>query len=111
MPGTRASAPISPAEASIALPTIPPRRIASSASRRESAGTSSAPTTITSSETPSEPQSRAWSTKPNTRRRTGTGSTPHDDDRCSMAPFAGITRIRFDGFDLSLLRGTPVLSL
>jgi hypothetical protein len=102
IPGTRASAPIRPADASIAFPTSPPRSVATIASRSESAGTSSAPTTMTRSETPSEPQSRPWSSRPSTRSRSGTGSIPSYCMRSSIAPFAGITRIRFVGSVLSL---------
>ena len=74
--GTRASAPIRPASPSIRLPATAATRIASSASRSESAGTSSVPATITSSETERLNQSRKVSTPPSTRRRSGTGSIP-----------------------------------
>ena len=77
IPGTRPSAPISAAAARSALPAIAPTTIASSASRSESAGTSRAPITITSSETERFPQSRSESRKPRTRSLSGTGSMPH----------------------------------
>src|SRR5262245_15864100 len=76
MPGTRASAPIIPATASIAFPITPPTTMATSAEGSESACTSSAPATITSSDTPRFPQSRPVSTPPRTRSRGGTGSMP-----------------------------------
>ena len=74
--GTRASAPISAATPSMALPTSPPRTIARNASGSESAGTRYVPATSTSSETPRLPQRRPWSTRPSTRSRGGTGSIP-----------------------------------
>ena len=76
IPGTRASAPISAATASSTLPITAPVTIASMASRSESAGTSSAPITITSSETDRFPQSSAESSPVSTRRRSGTGVMP-----------------------------------
>ena len=76
MPGTRASAPIAPATPSMTLPITQPTRIATRASGNDSAGTSAAPATITSSETPRFPQSRPVSSVPSTRKRSGTGSTP-----------------------------------
>src|SRR6185503_19713320 len=67
--GTRACAPIAPATASIRFPTRQPTRIATSAVGSESAGTSTAPATITSSETPRFPHRRPMSTPPSTRSR------------------------------------------
>ncbi len=76
MPGTRASAPIIAAAPSIRLPATAAATTASSASFSESAGTSSPPATITSSETDRFAQSRKVSRKPSTRSRSGTGSIP-----------------------------------
>ena len=76
IPGTRASAPIAPATPSIVFPITQPMTIASTACGKESAGTSAAPATITSSETPRFPQSSPVSSVPRTRRRSGTGSIP-----------------------------------
>ena len=75
--GTRAWAPIAAATASIAFPSTQPIAIAISASGSDSAGTSAAPATTTSSETPRFPQRRPVSSVPSTRRRSGTGSMPH----------------------------------
>jgi len=76
MPGTRASAPISAARPRSAFPATAPTTIASKAVRSESAGTSSAPITITRSETERFPQSSVESRPLSTRRRSGTGSMP-----------------------------------
>src|SRR5262249_43483105 len=56
------------------------------------------------------PQRRSVSVKPSTRNRSGTGSIPQLACSVSNAPpFAGTSRIRFDGCDLSpAARGTPV---
>ena len=53
-------------------------------------------------------QSRNESSVPSTRSRSGTGSIPHDGVVVHHPPFAGMTRSRFDGCDLSRARGTPV---
>src|SRR4029079_10142207 len=91
--GTRACAPIAPGTASIRIPTRQPTRIASSVPTRQptvlvtsavgsdSAGTSAAPATITSSETPRFPQRSPMSTPPSTWSRSGTGSIPQDVSR------------------------------
>jgi hypothetical protein len=74
--GTRASAPIAPAAASIRFPISAPTTIATTASGSDSAGTRNAPATRTSKLTPRFPQSSAVSSPPSTRRRSGTGSIP-----------------------------------
>ena len=79
--GTRACAPIAPATASIRFPTRQPTRTATSAVGSESAGTSTAPATITRSETPRFPQRSPMSTPPSTWSRSGTGSIPQDVSR------------------------------
>ena len=76
IPGTRASAPIIPATASIAFPIRQPTTIATSAEGRDSAGTRIAPATMTRSETPRFPHRRPVSSPLSTRRRGGTGSMP-----------------------------------
>ena len=76
IPGTRASAPIAAATPSRRFPATAPTRIARSASRSDSAGTSSAPITITRSETERFPQSSSESKKLSTCSRSGTGSIP-----------------------------------
>ena len=63
IPGTRASAPMSAATPSSTFPATAPTRIARSASRSDSAGTSSAPMTITSSDTDRLPQSSVESSR------------------------------------------------
>jgi hypothetical protein len=93
--GTRACAPIAPATASIRFPTRQPTRIATSAVGSESAGTSTAPATITSSETPRFPHRRPMSTPPSTRSLSGTGSIPQDVSRSvtSGEGTAGLTGV------------------
>ena len=76
MPGTRASAPIIPATASIAFPMTQPTTIATSAAGSDSAGTRIAPATMTSSETPRFPHSSPVSSPLSTCSRGGTGSMP-----------------------------------
>ena len=76
IPGTRASAPIAPATASMRLQIRQPTRIATSASGSDRAGTRAAPATMTRSETPRFPQRRPVSRPLRTRRRSGTGSIP-----------------------------------
>src|SRR4051794_9267681 len=109
--GTPASAPIPAAQPSSALPTIPPTRIASSASGSERAGTRKAPATRTSRLSPRLLHSIPFSRPPSVRSRSGTGVMPQAGALSWIAPpFAGMTRIRFDGCDLSRApRGTPVL--
>ena len=109
--GTPASAPIPAAQPSSALPKIPPTRIASSASGSERAGTRNAPATRTSRLRPRLLHSIPFSRPPSVRSRSGTGVMPQAGALSSIAPpFAGMTRIRFDGCDLSrAVHGTPVL--
>jgi hypothetical protein len=73
--GTRASAPMSAASASIELPISPPTRVAASASFSERS--KYAGRTRTSSEMPRLSQRSVVSKKPSTRSRSGTGSIPH----------------------------------
>ena len=84
IPGTRASAPIAAAIPSRTLPATAPTRIASIAVGSDSAGTSSAPITITSSETDRFPQSSSESSVPRTRSRSGTGLIPQLGVRSSI---------------------------
>ena len=65
-----------PAAPSIRLPITLPRTIASRASGKDRAGTRNAAATSTSSDTPRFDQSSVVSSKPSTRRRSGTGSMP-----------------------------------
>src|SRR5215218_1498432 len=95
------------ASPSRALPMAAPSTVAASACHRPSAGTSRAPATSTSRLIPRLPQSTAWSRKPSTRCWGGTGWMPHSGGRWTLAgcwlaagitaPFAGMTRIRFEG--------------
>src|SRR3954452_10972859 len=81
--GTRASAPISAATASIALPMTAPTSVAASAvpsGRSKYAGRTS-----TSSEMPRFVQSSVVSSVPSTRRRSGTGSIPQLGVSCKGA--------------------------
>ena len=107
--GTRASAPISPATPSIAFPIRLPTTIASTASGSESArhevrardeheqrDAEVAPEESVSSE-PEHAQ-------PLRHRLDSPGGRPFHRSR---SPFAGMTRIRFCGCDLSRACGTP----
>jgi hypothetical protein len=95
------------ASPSSVLPMAAPTTVAASADHRPSAGTSRAPATSTSRLIPRLPHSTAWSSKPSTRCSRGTGWMPHSGGRwtpmgCGLAaaiaaPFAGMTRIRFEG--------------
>ena len=76
IPGTRASAPISPAVASMRFPMTQPTRTATSASGSDSAGTRTAPATMTRSDAPRFPQRSPVSSPPSTCSRLGTGSMP-----------------------------------
>src|SRR5436190_4191195 len=92
MVGTRASAPISPATASIAFPITAPTSVAASAvfsGRSKYAGRTS-----TSSETPRFVQSSVVSSVPSTRRRSGTGSIPQLGVSCKGAGSVPATVIR-----------------
>src|SRR5437763_241508 len=81
--GTRASAPMSPATASIPFPIRPPTSVAASAVRN---GKSKyAGRTSTSSEMPRFVQSSVVSSDPSTRRRSGTGSIPQLGVSCKVA--------------------------
>src|SRR6185436_16047428 len=93
MPGTRASAPIIPATASIEFPMRQPTTMATSAEASDSAGTRIAPATMTRSETPRLPHSRPVSTPLRTRKRGGTGSIPQLPS--TISSFA-IRRVRVD---------------
>ena len=114
--GTRASAPISPPMPSIRFPTTAAATSAPNASGSDRPSppldpgrTSSAPATITSSETERFAHSRKPSNRLSVRSRSGTGSMPQPvSSLIESAPFAGMTRIRFDGCVLSPARGTPV---
>jgi hypothetical protein len=94
---------------SIVLPISPPTTVASTACRSDNPRYAAA--TSTSSEMPRFVQRRNVSTTPSTRRRSGTGSIPHDGvPSVNCAPFAGTSRSRFDGCVLSRTAcGTPVI--
>src|SRR5262249_51372810 len=88
------------ASASIVQPIRPPTSVASRACFSESPKYAAA--TSTSSEMPRLSQSRKVSSSPSTRSLSGTGSIPQFGASCrSVAPFAGMTRIRFCGCVLS----------
>src|SRR4051794_12041030 len=90
--GTRPSAPISAATASIALPITAPTSVAASAvfsGRSKYAGRTS-----TSSEMPRFVQSSVVSSVPSTRRRSGTGSIPQLGVSCKSAGSVPPTVIR-----------------
>ena len=109
--GTRASVPTAAAAPSMMQPATDATTIASSACFSDSPGTSSAPATITSRLTARFPQSSSVSPSPSTRSRSGTGSIPHcGASLLKRPPFAGTSRIRFDGCALSpAVPGTPVV--
>src|SRR5262245_24426237 len=92
MVGTRASAPISAAIASIPFPITAPTRVAASAvlnGRSKYAGR-----TRTRSEMPRFVQSRVVSSVPSTRRRSGTGSIPQLGVSCKGAGSVPATVVR-----------------
>ena len=114
--GTRASAPIRPPSPSRTLPTTAAATIAPSATGSDSASpnwsagrTRNAPATITSSETERFDQSSSPSSDAEHAQalRDGLDAPGRRVVRCHSAPFAGMTRSRFDGCDLSPQAGHP----
>ena len=89
------------------FPMSAPTRIAISASRSDSAGTSTRPHDHEQADRRGCPRAASCPASPSTRSRSGTGSMPQLASPGSSPPFAGTTRIRFDGCDLSPLARAP----